>query len=607
MTAPQTPAVPMWGGGPGDPVAQGPHAIAFHGSSFCVSEPEGDVVPGRPQGYFRHDTRLLSRWELLIDGRRPEPLTRFSPTPAEIRFVQRMPPRLGGSDTALLVERRRRVGSRLIDEVRLRNLSAESVSVAVTLRVDGDFADVFAVKEGRVPASRRTVSVRPTGSLVIRGELPEQGVKVSMSGASYGPDGLRADVALDAFGSTVLIAEARPTSPAGTGVRRLGAARTLAERRRSTLSSIDPEVGYVIDRSLVDIDSLRITDPDNKACVAVAAGAPWFMALFGRDSLITAYMTLPLQRDLAVGTLPHARRQARARRSTRSARSSPAGSCTRPGSRATPDSPSAAASVYYGSIDATPLFVVLLGELWRWGEPLSEIQRPGRGRATARWSGSRTYGDPDGDGFVEYERSSERGLANQGWKDSWNGVTFADGTLAEPPIALCEVQGYVYAALRGRADMARAARRRQARPAPGRPGEPAARRASTTQFWLPDRGYYAMALDGSKRPVDSLTSNMGHCSGPASCPRSRRAAVADLLLSDECSAGGASAPWRRRWARTTRSATTTAPSGRTTTPSSRTAWRSTGCAMRPALSPRRCWTWRALRWAAAGAVRRLLP
>ena len=349
MTAPQTPAVPMWGGGPGDPVAQGPHAIAFHGSSFCVSEPEGDVVPGRPQGYFRHDTRLLSRWELLIDGRRPEPLTRFSPTPAEIRFVQRMPPRLGGSDTALLVERRRRVGSRLIDEVRLRNLSAESVSVAVTLRVDGDFADVFAVKEGRVPASRRTVSVRPTGSLVIRGELPEQGVKVSMSGASYGPDGLRADVALDAFGSTVLIAEARPTSPAGTGVRRLGAARTLAERRRSTLSSIDPEVGYVIDRSLVDIDSLRITDPDDRACVAVAAGAPWFMTLFGRDSLLTAWMTLPLDRDLAVGTLRTLAASAGQRRSTRSPRRSPAGSCTRCGSARDAGLALGGSQVYYGT------------------------------------------------------------------------------------------------------------------------------------------------------------------------------------------------------------------------------------------------------------------
>ena len=374
-----------------------------------------------------------------------------------------MPPRLGGSDTALLVERRRRVGSRLIDEVRLRNLSAESVSVAVTLRVDGDFADVFAVKEGRVPASRRTVSVRPTGSLVIRGELPEQGVKVSMSGASYGPDGLRADVALDAFGSTVLIAEARPTSPAGTGVRRLGAARTLAERRRSTLSSIDPEVGYVIDRSLVDIDSLRITDPDNKACVAVAAGAPWFMALFGRDSLITAYMTLPLQRDLAVGTL-RCSPPGKGRRSTRSARSNPAGSCTRPDSRADAGLALGGSQVYYGSIDATPLFVVLLAELWRWGEPLSEIQDL-VAAADRALDWARTYGDPDRDGFVEYERSSERGLANQGWRDSWNGVTFADGTLAEPPIALCEVQGYTTRHCAGRRH-GPGGRRRQARPAP---------------------------------------------------------------------------------------------------------------------------------------------
>src|SRR4051812_23408395 len=99
VTAPQTPAGPTWGGGPGDPVAPGPHALVFHGSSFCLSEPEGDVLPGRAQGYFRHDTRLLSLWELLVDGRHPEPLTRFSPSPDETRFVQRIPPRQGGSDT----------------------------------------------------------------------------------------------------------------------------------------------------------------------------------------------------------------------------------------------------------------------------------------------------------------------------------------------------------------------------------------------------------------------------------------------------------------------------------------------------------------------------
>ena len=248
VTLPQSSAVPMWGGGAGDPIAQGPHSIVFQGSSFCLSEPDGDVLPGRPQGYFRHDTRLVSRWELVIDGRRPEALTRFSVSPHETRFVQRMPPVAGGSDTALLVDRHRRIGSRLTDELRLRNLSAHPVSVAVTLRVDSDFADIFAVKEGRTPTGRRTVSVRPTGALVLRGDEPGQGVKVSMSGASYSPEGLRAEVVLDPFGSTVLVAEAQPTSPRGMGIRPLAAGRVGA-RRRSTLSTVDPETSNVLQRS----------------------------------------------------------------------------------------------------------------------------------------------------------------------------------------------------------------------------------------------------------------------------------------------------------------------------------------------------------------------
>ena len=154
-----------WGGGAGDPVTPGPNATVFHGASFCLSEPNGDVRPRRAQGYFQDDTRLLSTWQLLVDDREPELLLRTSPSPSETRFVLRMPPRPGGSDTPLLVERHRRISSKLSDEVILRNLSLERVQVRVTLRVDADFADVFAVKEGRVQPQRRTVSARPSGVL----------------------------------------------------------------------------------------------------------------------------------------------------------------------------------------------------------------------------------------------------------------------------------------------------------------------------------------------------------------------------------------------------------------------------------------------------------
>jgi glycogen debranching enzyme len=190
--------------------------------------------------------------------------------------------------------------------------------------------------------------------------------------------------------------------------------------------------------------------------------------------------------------------------------------------------------VYYGSIDATPLFVVLLGELGRWGfgDAVQELLR--HADRALRWI--EEFGDRDGDGFVEYERSTERGLVNQGWKDSFDGVNFADGRIAEAPIALCEVQGYVYAAYVARAEIARGF------------GDDATafdctaraaklKQAFNDQFWPSDRGYFALGLDGNKRPIDSLTSNIGHClwAGIVDDDKARR--VADHLIGREMFTG----------------------------------------------------------------------
>ena len=208
-------------------------------------------------------------------------------------------------------------------------------------------------------------------------------------------------------------------------------------------------------RSVEDVGALRIFDPDHPDRAVIAAGAPWFMALFGRDSLLTSWMVLPLDTRLAFGTL----------RALAEAQGAVVDPLTEeePGrvlhemrlGRST--SPvRGGAHVYYGSIDSTPLFVMLLGELRRWGLGSSDVETllPHADRAL-EWI--RSYGDRDGDGFVEYKRATDRGLRNQGWKDSFDGVTFADGTLAEPSIALAEVQGYVYAAYLARAHFAREA------------------------------------------------------------------------------------------------------------------------------------------------------
>jgi glycogen debranching enzyme len=232
------------------------------------------------------------------------------------------------------------------------------------------------------------------------------------------------------------------------------------------------------------------------------------MALFGRDSLLTSAMMLPFFPELAVGTLRTLARL-QGRRENLLSEEQPGKILHEVRLGADLSLALGGESVYYGSVDSTPLFVLLVGEALRWGMPLPVVREllPAVDRSLA-WI--ERYGDRDGDGFVEYQRSTDRGLVNQGWKDSFDAIAFADGRAARPPIALAEVQGYCHAAYLARADIATAL---------GRPAEADSwrRRAAALKerfheaFWLPERGCYAMALDADKRPVDPVSSNMGHC------------------------------------------------------------------------------------------------
>jgi glycogen debranching enzyme len=287
-------------------------------------------------------------------------------------------------------------------------------------------------------------------------------------------------------------------------------------------------------RSYDDLGALRIEDPNHPERVVVAAGAPWFMTLFGRDSLWASIMAMPVDPSLALGTL-----QTLADRQ---------GSVVDEMSEEEPgkilhevrlDVSSGLSlggkSSYYGSVDATPLFVVVLGAVSRWGFAADTIAAllPHADRALD-WI--RDYGDKDGDGFVEYERLNPRGLINQGWKDSWDGINFADGRMAEPPIALCEVQAYVYDAYMARAWMAYDAGETAL-------GDELADQAAqfkkrfNEQFWIPERGYYAVALDGKKRQVDACASNMGHCLWHGLVDDDKAPLVAERLMSPEMFSG----------------------------------------------------------------------
>jgi glycogen debranching enzyme len=280
-----------------------------------------------------------------------------------------------------------------------------------------------------------------------------------------------------------------------------------------------------------DFHALRIPFGDEHV---IAAGIPWFATLFGRDSIIAAYQTLSLNPELAKDTLRVlARNQASEVDDWRDAQpgkilhESREGEMTRCGE--VPFGP------YYGSVDATPLWLILLSETFNWtsDEALAREMLPHVYRALD-WIDK--FGDIDGDGFVEYLRRSPRGLINQGWKDSWDANIHCDGRVATPPIALCEVQGYVYDAkyrmaslLRMFGDSERAEKCR-------RDANDLARRFDKT-FWSAERGFYAMALDADKSPLEVISSNPGHLLWSRIINRERARIVTQRMMQDDMFSG----------------------------------------------------------------------
>ena len=517
------------------------------GSSFCISLANGDIQPGHPHGLFVQDTRILSRWSLTVNGQPLEPLAAETKEPFRALFAGRVPRSDGYADSPLIVERLREVGAGLLENITIRNFSVNPVECVVRIGIEADFADLFEVKEARL--ERRWDETRQPGdvSLNIRGvwEGIRKEVIVTAPGADVGPDAVtyRTVVPRQGHWTTSLT-----VVPASEGADTLapflhpeaGGLSPRDMRRQEWVRKIPVvQVGnHVIERTLRrsydDLGALRIEDPAHPEHVVVAAGAPWFMTLFGRDSLWASEMSLPVDPSLALGTLQTlADHQGKVVDEM---------SEEEPGKilhEVRLDVSSGLAlggkSTYYGSVDATPLFVSVLGSVSRWGFASETIAAllPHADRALA-WI--EEYGDKDGDGFVEYQRLNERGLINQGWKDSWDGVNFADGTLAEPPIALCEVQAYVYDAYMARAWMAFDA-------GDAALGTELTERAErlkeqfNERFWLPDRGYYAIALDGDKKPVDACASNMGQCLWFGIVDKDRAPLVAERLMSPEMFSG----------------------------------------------------------------------
>ncbi len=533
------------------PPSDGSHGLVtlVEGNTFCVTGRSGDIHPGRSEGLFFLDFRMLSRLELLIDGQPIEPLSVQIEDPFAAVHIGRAKPLAGEADAKVAITRHRWVGRGMRDDVELHNYEVDPIECEVSISLDADFASLFAVKGG-VPDPGHLRSVTHEDGLIeftsdtdhvrkrIAVKLDPPPDKVEEGAASWlvhiergGSWRLCLEVGLS-FGED----QVDPSHPCGEAAHEAGPATRLA-LWRSAVPKVETDYGplsLAVEQATEDLEALRIFDPDHPQRAVVAAGAPWFMTLFGRDSLLTSWMALLVDPSLALGVLetlaelqgskddPETEEQPG--RILHEVRFDKAASLSLGGGQA-----------YYGTVDATPLFVMLAGEVLRWGVDLDRVRRllPHVDLAM-RWI--EEYGDIDGDGYVEYRSSSSAGLPHQGWKDSRDGVRFATGPVADPPIALCEVQGYVYGAYLARArladvfdegDLATRYRERAAE----------LKRKFNRDFWSEGLGRYVMALDGEKRQVDSLASNIGHCLWTGIVDEQRAAIVAEHLLSSDMFSG----------------------------------------------------------------------
>ena len=495
----------------------------FDGSTFVVGDERGDLAaaPDRMHGFFSDDTRFVSRWLLTLDGRELDTLSVSDSEYFAVQFFLVPSGESVSRNPTVSLMRRRVVRSSWVEELVVMNHASEPVALELRLEVDTDFADMFEVRDRAV--RDRTIRREPGGGelrLTYRNgdSFVRETRVIASDGVEAVSDGFRCRAELGPHEERRLSFEVRPQGEAALPRRTASFTRTRKELRDAldvwqrdapALESDREDLVRLYDRSIADLAALRCFAENPPGAGFPAAGLPWFMALFGRDSLIASYQALPMRPELARTTLlALAARQAVAFDDFREAEPGKIlhelrfGELTVLGER--PHSP------YYGSADASPLFLILLDELERWtGDAELVRQLEPNARAVLSWID--LHGDSDGDGFVEYERRNEEtGLVNQCWKDSYNSMLFGDGTIARPPIATCEIQGYVYDAKRRVARLAREIWRDDELARRLEHDAAELRRRFHEAFWVAEGGYYALALDGDKRQVDSLTSNVGH-------------------------------------------------------------------------------------------------
>lgn len=522
--------------------------------TFAVLDTHGDINAALPgsDGLYHRDTRRLSHLSLTLFGAEPLLLGSNLADDASYIRVDLTNPDIYRDGEVVLFKDQLHVGrtvyvsnAALRQQLTLTNYAAEPIEASVAIGFDSDFADLFEVRGMHRPRRGKVVRsvVGATSCLLsytgldgvvrethIELDPPPQALSASTAryNLSLAPNA-QAHITLDIASSS-----GEPRAPFPGFIAGLNASKREIRRRlrgQATIETGNREFNAVLRRSAADLAVLTTETADGPYPYA---GIPWFSTAFGRDGLITALEMLWLDPGLARGVLCHlARHQATV---------DDAASDAEPGKILHEVRGGEMAGLgeipfgrYYGSVDSTPLFVVLAGHYARQTGDYALIADlwPNIDAALAWMDGP---GDPDGDGFIEYARSRDQGLVNQGWKDSGDSIFHSDGTLAEGPIALVEVQAYAYEARMLAAEMARRLDKQAT-------AEALIQRAAALKedfdraFWSDRIACYVLALDGSKRQCEVLSSNAGQTLRSAIAPAARAAAVADAMLGSQLYSG----------------------------------------------------------------------
>jgi glycogen debranching enzyme len=509
------------------------------GNTFVVSDERGDIEASStdPTGLFSFDTRYLSTWVLTIDGQRLNALSTDDLHYFETRFF--LVPGTGTVyvDSKLSVIRRRAVGHGFHEELTILNHDVEPVDLTVRVEAGCDFADLFEVKDAL--AKQGTYSA-DAGKLQLvlayeRETFRRATVITASAPAAFDEQGLTFEARVDGHGKWTTDIDVVAQLPAIEGPASRRPRRSMERDLEAWLASAPrlecdwEPLKTTYRRSLVDLAALRFSPPIVAGRSLPAAGLPWFMTMFGRDSIFTSLQALPFTSELAATTL-RALGDWQGTRLDDFRDEDPGrilhelryGELTAFEER--PHSP------YYGCADATPLYVVLLDEYERWtGDRKLVRELEPEARAALRWIDE--YADLRGDGYVWYRRRNEKtGLENQCWKDSWDSISYRDGRLPGFPRATCELQGYAYDAKVRGARLARQIWKDSALADELERQAADLKRRFNRDFWVDDGEYFALALDPDGNQVDCLASNNGHLLWSGIVEKSKAKAVARHLL-----------------------------------------------------------------------------